>query len=179
MSNSAPGNVSVSVASYHTYCESLTQPAPKHRPGHSPGRRCRGRRSVSLRAAAQTTRRGLGARKRLSPPAPPVVYHCCSLSPDESKKKKHACSSIRASRFTGAVIVRLGGSCRRLLRRFGRAPGGRARVRFWPQSEVRAAVRTRRDLHPQQHMLLLPGLRGRDLPVWWCHKTFLLNAFSV
>lgn len=69
-----------------THCESPTQPAPKRRPGHSPGRRGR---SVSLRAAAQTTRRSLGARKRLSPPAPPVVYLCHSLSPDESEKKKH------------------------------------------------------------------------------------------
>lgn len=66
-----------------------------------------------------------------------------------------------------------------VLRRLGRAPGRRGRLRLWPESEVRAAVRTRRSLHPQQHMLLLPGLRRRDLPVWWRDKPFICAYFQI
>lgn len=54
-------------------------------------------------------------------------YRYPSLSPDETQNTTE--HEFCESRFNGAVI-RLGGSCRRLLRGFGRASGSRRRVRF-------------------------------------------------
>lgn len=113
----------------------------------------------------------------LTPTAPPRQSAAVALP----ARSSHFTLHLRPSLRTLHTSYGLGGSpccfARRSPRPFSlglrRSPGRRGRFRLRPESDVRAAVPARRDLHPQQHMLLLPGLRRRELPVWWCYKPFL------
>lgn len=140
----------------HTQC--LLTSSPHSRTLPRPGTDLLQRPTVPQLCSSSSSGGGVETSRCFPPPSPSTAP-----SSHRSLRGQHITKhGFCRSRFGGAP----GGSGRRLLRAVGRSSRGSGRVRFRPQSEVRTSVRTRRDLHPKQHMLLLQRLRGGDLPVW-------------
>lgn len=146
---------------------------PRTLPRHYLGPGVPARSSGDRRGEVWVSGEGLSSSSSSTTSSPSVCLSAF-LPPHSWQRQNRTDHEIRGSRLRGASC-RLGDSRRRLLRGFGRASRSCSRVRFWPQGDMRTGVRTLGRVHPQQHMLLRQGLRGRDLPVWWRYQVSLFH----